>query len=250
MIKKALSFTLIELLVVIAIIAILAAMLLPALSKARAKARQIACVNNIKQMGLYINMYANDYEDSYWSSNAAAPAKTYIRTLLDEGYLHDEDFNIFRCPANPYRYTGAAKWGVTYCYGGTYTQYAKGQFNLKANPIAQFGPSNLLLIGDSGMLKGDGAQTANETGTPMVCLLDYKYSNYSYIMTQHSDRANILLADGHVASGTSTNINTSYGWANINFTTGVTYIRKWPTYLEGQYAAATFKTLPKDILAQ
>jgi len=100
-----LAFTLIELLVVIAVIAILASLLLPALAKTKDKAHRVSCLNNLRQMGVYLQFYTDENRDIFpahrnqnLNTADATPSLTNWWGTTIIGYARNQS-NLFHCPA-------------------------------------------------------------------------------------------------------------------------------------------------------
>jgi len=163
------GFTLIELLVVIAIIAILAAILFPVFAKVREKARQTACLSNVKQLGLAFAQYSEDYDEKYANGiNCESPAG---EGWAGDLYPYVKSVNVYKCPDD--NTAGAAYVSYGYNSNNAIPTYTSGK-DSDSNPISAYNsPSQTVLLFEvtgNAYYSGDSswsvAPTSNPAGNP------------------------------------------------------------------------------------
>jgi prepilin-type N-terminal cleavage/methylation domain-containing protein/prepilin-type processing-associated H-X9-DG protein len=188
------GFTLIELLVVIAIIAILAAILFPVFAKAREKARQSACTSNLKQIGLGLMQYAQDYDETMpFSYQWAAGPGTGISACSDGVYRRNwimciepyvKNGQVFECPS------GSMQCCILIKRGYNPNSFAMG---LPLSTIND--PARLIFAADSSVYVACADVQGTDYRTVLPVYLD---TANGYFAARHSEMVSLLFCDGHV----------------------------------------------------
>jgi prepilin-type N-terminal cleavage/methylation domain-containing protein/prepilin-type processing-associated H-X9-DG protein len=203
------AFTLIELLVVVAIIAVLAAILFPVFARARENARRASCMSNMKQIGLGIMMYTQDYDERYPSQASAAPSPyaellsspvTYsTQNWITSIYPYVKSWQLFKCPSTtdfartPPTAPGTSGTPST----NSNTGYMANGVVIKSGGRAMASipnPAGIVMLGEITNSYSYALIRPCYSGSTS----NFIYWNYAGVNEIHFDGGNLAFADGHV----------------------------------------------------
>lgn len=208
--RAARTFTLVEMLVVIAIIGILASLLMPSLARSLDSARQLNCVNNLKQINAATHMYAAQNANWVWVVGYTASFDPWYYALSGGNFHKQEKLlergSVFWCPANsristfiPFRTYGIyTSWrdALYSARGFTFARYVNST-NLFYNLGRVKRPSDVILYADT-VTREDSSAYVSQRGRPHWAFSPTQFIEDSGVHLIHNGYANSAFMDGHV----------------------------------------------------